>query len=205
MGNCDSGEFSDADRRRTTPPAGCARSRPTRRKFGARSAVAKPLQVASKWRRKGLETLNPRPGIEPPVPIDRKPAACRPRGGDHQSALAAARHRHSLPPCATNDAHHRQRARQVGSRRQGAPRRRHVSARPRQNCGAVDRLATLGRDPRQSLSGIPQRSPLALTATPRPKLTQPRVANTQKPDRQNNATAIFRLIQGLAAPFWGRG
>ena len=112
-------------------------------------------------------------------------------GGDHQSALAAARHRHSLPPCATNDAHHRQRARQVGSRRQGAPRRRHVSARPRQNCGAVDCLATLGRDPRQSLSGIPQRSPLALTATLRPKLMQPRVANTQKPDRQYNANCGF--------------
>ena len=112
--------------------------------------------------------------------------------GDDEPALAAARHRHSLPPCATNDAHHRQRPRQVGSRRQGAPRRRHVLralVKTAEQLTVSQRWAAI----LARASGVPQRSPLALTATPRPKLTQPKVANRKNQTGKTTPTAIFRL------------
>jgi hypothetical protein len=80
----------------------------------------------------------------------------------------------------------------VGSRRQGASRRRTVLASPGPKCGAVDETATLAGNPRQSLPGLSQRQTFAPAAT-RAKLTQLVIEKRQTQPSQSISTVFFRF------------
>src|SRR5450759_10571 len=124
-------------------------------------------------------------------------------GGNHQSAIALACHRHACAACETNNDHCGEFTRPGDSRREGVSRCRHFSTRARKKCGAVDGPATLAANPRESLPSFPSGPSVALAPTPRARLMQPKVEKAKQSVDHPKPTAVFRLIGGtelFAAP-----
>src|ERR1019366_5229055 len=92
--------------------------------------------------------------------------------------------------------------REGDSGREGVSRCRHFFARAGKKCGAVDGPATLAANPRKSLPSFPSGPSVALTATPRARLTpQLLVEKSQKSAARPTPTAGFRIMQPSAARF----
>jgi hypothetical protein len=138
---------------------------------------------------KGREAALDRPRRAQPA-VGRAGSAHR---SHHQPTAAVARNRPKGAPCATDHDQKRQLACPVGSRRQGASRRRTVLASPGPKCGAVDETATLAGNPRQSLPGLSQRQTFAPPAATRAKLTQLVIEKRQTQPSQSISTAVFRF------------
>jgi hypothetical protein len=170
-----------------------------------------------------MRTVNPRAMTTPSAQIERS-RYCRASGevtlfynwwtifvrlvepSRHMETMAAAvARRHTGAACEANNNHRREFTREEFSRREGFSCCRHFSARARKRCGAVDELATLAANPRESLPRLPSRPPIALAATPCALLTQhPLLEKTEKSAPRPRPTAGFRMTcRDCMAAFFG--
>ena len=114
--------------------------------------------------------------------------------GHHQPAVVPVGHRDANPPCAPNHDPRHQFSRQGQTRGSRARRRRHLPARPRAKCGAVDPAAKMARDSVARVPSPPQWPPAPPAAAPRTKLMQPKRERPRPNRRTKGSTAEF-LVQ----------